>query len=190
LFLLLLFFEVRIQRLGLFVETSDFIEKGLHHLALLDMADRHASLEDDSFARSGRDAQVGFLGLAKSIDQAAQDTDPERVFQVFHLVFNFGDDALEVDVVRAQICRRRVRRADARACRERRVEVGSPRRYVGRLAIELNVGGQIAERRAAPRGARDVQRTAARWLVERTRALQDEWEAHRETLRASGELDG
>jgi DNA-binding transcriptional regulator GbsR (MarR family) len=30
----------------------------------------------------------------------------------------------------------------------------------------------------------------ADWLVERTRALQDEWEAHRETLRASGELAG
>jgi hypothetical protein len=30
----------------------------------------------------------------------------------------------------------------------------------------------------------------ADWLVERTRALQDEWEAHRENLRASGELDG
>jgi DNA-binding transcriptional regulator GbsR (MarR family) len=30
----------------------------------------------------------------------------------------------------------------------------------------------------------------ADWLVERTRALRDEWEAHRETLRASGELDG
>jgi hypothetical protein len=28
----------------------------------------------------------------------------------------------------------------------------------------------------------------ADWLVERTRALQQEWEAHRETLRASGEL--
>lgn len=28
----------------------------------------------------------------------------------------------------------------------------------------------------------------ADWLVERTRALRDEWEAHRETLRASGEL--
>lgn len=30
----------------------------------------------------------------------------------------------------------------------------------------------------------------ADWLVKRTRALQDEWEAHRETLRASGELAG
>lgn len=30
----------------------------------------------------------------------------------------------------------------------------------------------------------------ADWLVERTRALQDEWEAHRETLRASGKLAG
>jgi DNA-binding MarR family transcriptional regulator len=30
----------------------------------------------------------------------------------------------------------------------------------------------------------------ADWLVERTRALRDEWEAHRENLRASGELDG
>ena len=30
----------------------------------------------------------------------------------------------------------------------------------------------------------------ADWLVERTRALQDEWEAHRETLRASGEPAG
>ena len=30
----------------------------------------------------------------------------------------------------------------------------------------------------------------ADWLVERTRALQDEWEAHRETRRASGELAG
>jgi hypothetical protein len=30
----------------------------------------------------------------------------------------------------------------------------------------------------------------ADWLVERIRALQDEWEAHRETLRASGELAG
>jgi DNA-binding transcriptional regulator GbsR (MarR family) len=30
----------------------------------------------------------------------------------------------------------------------------------------------------------------ADWLVERNRALQDEWEAHLETLRASGELAG
>ena len=30
----------------------------------------------------------------------------------------------------------------------------------------------------------------ADWLVERTRALQDEWEAHRETRRGSGELAG
>jgi DNA-binding transcriptional regulator GbsR (MarR family) len=30
----------------------------------------------------------------------------------------------------------------------------------------------------------------ADWLVERTRALQQEWEAHRETLRDSGELAG
>jgi DNA-binding transcriptional regulator GbsR (MarR family) len=30
----------------------------------------------------------------------------------------------------------------------------------------------------------------ADWLVERTRALQQEWKAHRETLRASGELAG
>jgi hypothetical protein len=28
----------------------------------------------------------------------------------------------------------------------------------------------------------------ADWLVERTRALQDEWEAHRDALRESGEL--
>jgi DNA-binding transcriptional regulator GbsR (MarR family) len=30
----------------------------------------------------------------------------------------------------------------------------------------------------------------ASWLVERTRVLQDEWEAHRDALRASGELPG
>jgi DNA-binding transcriptional regulator GbsR (MarR family) len=30
----------------------------------------------------------------------------------------------------------------------------------------------------------------ADWLVERIRALEDEWEAHREALRASGELAG
>jgi hypothetical protein len=30
----------------------------------------------------------------------------------------------------------------------------------------------------------------ADWLVERTRVLQDEWEAHRDALRASGELPG
>lgn len=30
----------------------------------------------------------------------------------------------------------------------------------------------------------------ADWLVDRTRALQQEWETHREILRASGELDG
>jgi hypothetical protein len=30
----------------------------------------------------------------------------------------------------------------------------------------------------------------ADWLVERTRALQDEWEAHRDALRAAGELPG
>jgi len=30
----------------------------------------------------------------------------------------------------------------------------------------------------------------ADWLVERTRVLQEEWEAHRDSLRASGELPG
>jgi hypothetical protein len=30
----------------------------------------------------------------------------------------------------------------------------------------------------------------ADWLVERTRTLQEEWEAHRDALRASGELPG
>ena len=30
----------------------------------------------------------------------------------------------------------------------------------------------------------------ADWLVERMRTLQDEWEAHRDALRASGELPG
>jgi DNA-binding transcriptional regulator GbsR (MarR family) len=30
----------------------------------------------------------------------------------------------------------------------------------------------------------------ASWLVERTRVLQDEWEAHRDALRASGDLPG
>jgi hypothetical protein len=30
----------------------------------------------------------------------------------------------------------------------------------------------------------------ADWLVERTRALQEEWEAHRDALRASGDLPG
>jgi hypothetical protein len=30
----------------------------------------------------------------------------------------------------------------------------------------------------------------ADWLVERTRILQEEWEAHRDALRASGDLPG
>ena len=62
------------------------------------MANRHAALEDDSLARAGRDAQVGFLGLAEAVDQAAQDADPQRVLQVLHLVFDLGDDPLEVDI--------------------------------------------------------------------------------------------
>jgi hypothetical protein len=47
-------------------------------------------------------------------------------------------------------------------------------------------------RDAAPERRATLMEMAAfaDWLVERTRALQDEWEAHRDTLRASGELDG
>jgi DNA-binding transcriptional regulator GbsR (MarR family) len=57
---------------------------------------------------------------------------------------------------------------------------------------ELAREGLEVVRDAAPERRATLMEMAAfaDWLVERTRALQDEWEAHRETLRASGELDG
>ena len=59
------------------------------------------------------------------------------------------------------------------------------------LADLAREGLEVLEDASPERRATLVEMAAfADWLVERTRALQDEWEAHRETLRASGELDG
>ncbi len=59
---------------------------------------------------------------------------------------------------------------------------------LGDLARE---GLQVLAGASPDRRATLVELVAfADWLVDRTRALQDEWEAHRETLRASGELAG
>ena len=49
-------------------------------------------------AGAGGDAQVGLLGLAEAVDQAAEDADPQRVLQVEHLGLDLGDDPLQVDV--------------------------------------------------------------------------------------------
>ncbi len=95
---MLFLLDVGIERRGFFFEAFDFFEQGLHHLGFLDVANGHAAFEDDSLAGAGRDAQVGFLGFAEAVDQAAEDADSQWVFQVFHLVFDLGDDALEIDV--------------------------------------------------------------------------------------------
>jgi DNA-binding transcriptional regulator GbsR (MarR family) len=59
------------------------------------------------------------------------------------------------------------------------------------LADLAREGLEVVKDASPERRATLVEMAAfADWLVERTRALQDEWEAHRETLRASGELAG
>jgi DNA-binding transcriptional regulator GbsR (MarR family) len=61
-------------------------------------------------------------------------------------------------------------------------------RELGDLARE---GLQVVKDVSPERRATLVEMEAfADWLVERTRVLQEEWEAHREELRASGELPG
>ena len=56
LLLLLLFLNVRVERLCVFVKAFDFLKQGLDHVDFLDMADRHAPLEDDPLAGTGGDA--------------------------------------------------------------------------------------------------------------------------------------
>jgi DNA-binding transcriptional regulator GbsR (MarR family) len=59
---------------------------------------------------------------------------------------------------------------------------------LGDLARE---GLQVVKDASPERRATLVEMEAfADWLVERTRVLQQEWESHREALRASGELHG
>ena len=77
--LLLFLLLVRLQRRRVLVEPLDLFEQGLDHLGFLDVPDRHAPLEDDPLAAAGGDAEVGLLGLAEAVDQAAEDADPQRV---------------------------------------------------------------------------------------------------------------
>src|SRR5262249_7809224 len=48
LLLLLFFLDVRFERLTLLVEALHFLQKSLHHVDFLDVADWHAFLEDNS----------------------------------------------------------------------------------------------------------------------------------------------
>jgi DNA-binding transcriptional regulator GbsR (MarR family) len=78
-------------------------------------------------------------------------------------------------------------RVDLSSAQSRGFDV-SEYRELGDLARE---GLEVLRDASPERRATLVELAAfADWLVERTRALQDEWEAHRETLRASGELPG
>jgi DNA-binding MarR family transcriptional regulator len=78
-------------------------------------------------------------------------------------------------------------RADLASAQSRGFDV-SEYRELGDLAREgLEVLGDVSPERRATL----VEMAAfADWLVDRTRALQQEWEAHRDALRKSGELPG
>ncbi len=78
-------------------------------------------------------------------------------------------------------------RVDLASAQSRGFDV-SEYQELGDLARE---GLEVLRDASPERRATLVEMAAfADWLVERTRALQDEWEAHRETLRASGKLAG
>jgi DNA-binding transcriptional regulator GbsR (MarR family) len=101
-----------------------------------------------------------------------------------------------LDVLERTDAVRRSRSAGERMDRVR-VDFSSPRsrgfdvseyQELGDLARE---GLQVLKDASPERRATLVEMAAfADWLVERTRALQQEWEAHSDALRASGELPG
>src|SRR5262249_16656804 len=75
----------------------DLFQQGVHHLILGDVPDHFAALEDHAFAIAGRDTDVGLAGLARAVDDAAENTDFHRRLATVQPLLQVGHDFLKID---------------------------------------------------------------------------------------------
>src|SRR6185503_1116930 len=74
------------------------LEQRVHHLGFGDVANDFAPFEDDAFAATGGDTQIGFLCFADAVNDATQNTNRDWLLTVGDALLNLSHDAFEVNL--------------------------------------------------------------------------------------------